>query len=342
MKYQYSVLAFLLLGTAAAGAQVSSHQPTAFTNTPTQNAQKSVQAIEGKPVARVNGSVLTDADLIREEYAIFPYGRQHNGIPKEFEKQIHDGALKMIVFEELVYQEAQRRKMMVSAVKLQRAEADFRKQFASPGEFNAFLQSDFHGSRPLLQEKIRRSLLIEAFLKAEVESKSVISPTELRAYFDKNYARFSHPEMYTFQTISILPPPNATAAQLKEARSRAENALKQAKATKTVEQFGLLAEKISDDDYRVMMGQHKPLPVEEMAPQVVKALSRLHPDEMTDLIQVEQAYTIVRLQVHTPAGQPKFEEVKAQLQKELQQARKEQLRSALDRKLRQSAKVEEL
>ena len=30
-----------------------------------------------KPVARVNGSVLTDADLVREEYAIFPYARQH-------------------------------------------------------------------------------------------------------------------------------------------------------------------------------------------------------------------------------------------------------------------------
>ncbi|WP_348261974.1 peptidylprolyl isomerase [Telmatobacter sp. DSM 110680] len=248
----------------------------------------------------------------------------------------------MIVFEELVYQEAQRRQMTVSAAKLQHAEADFRKQLATPDEFSVFLQSEFHGSRQLLQQKIRRSLLIEALLKTDVENKSVILPAELRAYFDKNPARFHHPEMFTFQTISILPPPHATAAQLKEVRARAESALKQAKGTKTVEQFGLLAEKISDDDYRVMMGQHKPLPAEEMAPQVVKALSMLHPGEMTDLIQVEQAYTIVRLQAHTPAGQAKFEEVKTSLLKELEQNRKEQLRSALDHKLRQNAKVEEL
>src|ERR1700688_3695940 len=153
MNYNFSLLPFFLLGIAAAAGQVPSHQPTAFTNTPAQSAQRPVQAIENKPVARVNGSILTDADLIREEYAIFPYGRQHNGIPKEFEKQIHDGALKMIVFEELVYQEAQRRKMTISAPKLQHAEADFRKQFATPDEFNALLQSDFHGSRQLLQEK---------------------------------------------------------------------------------------------------------------------------------------------------------------------------------------------
>src|SRR5579859_4642717 len=61
-----------------------------------------------KVVARVNGSALTDADLLREEYAIFPYARQHSGIPKDLAPQIRDGAMKMIIFEELVYQEALR------------------------------------------------------------------------------------------------------------------------------------------------------------------------------------------------------------------------------------------
>ena len=251
----------------------------------------------------MNGSVLTDADLLREEYAIFPYARQHNGIPKDLAPQIRDGALKMIVFEELVYQEALRRKLTVPAAKLQRAEADFRKQFATPDEFNAFLQSEFHGSQQLLQEKIRRSLLIDAFLHSEVESKCSVSAADVRAYYDQNPERFDLPETFTFQSISVLPPPNATAAQLKEGRTRAENALRQAKATKSAEEFGLLAEKISDDDYRVMMGQHKPVPAAELPPPVVKTLSTLKPGEVSDIIQVEQAYTIVRLQEHTAGGQ---------------------------------------
>jgi parvulin-like peptidyl-prolyl isomerase len=324
-------------------AQVSSHAPTVFTNTPAQSAAKPAQSTAtNKPVARVNSAVLTDADLVREEYAIFPYAKQHNGIPKEFEKQIRDGALKMIIFEELVYQEALREKVTVPAVKLQHAEAEFRKQFATPEQYNAFLQSDFNGSHQLLQQKIQRSLLIEAYLKTTVDDKSVISTAQVRAFYDKNPARFHHPETFTFQTISILPPANATAPQLKEARTRAESALRQAKATKTAEQFGLLAEKISDDDYRVMMGQHKPMPVDEMAPQVVKALQAMHPNDMSDLIQVEQAYTIVRLQAHTAAGQAKFEDVKAQLQKELQEKKRNQLRASLDQKLRKNAKIEEL
>ncbi len=341
MRYKSLLISSLLLGISAALAQVSSHAPTNFKQAPTQNVVKPAPGAD-KPVARVNGTVLTDADLVREEYAIFPYARQHNGIPKEFEKQIRDGAMKMIVFEELAYQEAQRQKLTVSTTKLQRAEADFRKQFATPEEYSTFLQSDFHGSRQLLLEKIRRSLLIEAFLKTEVEDKSVVSPPEIRAYYDKNPVRFQHPETFTFQTISILPPANATGEQLREARTRAENALKQAKATKTAEEFGLLAEKISDDDYRVMMGQHKPLPVDQLAPQVAKALNLMHPGDMSGLIQVEQAYTIVRLQVHSPAGQTPFVDVRAQLQKELQQAKTNQIRAALDQKLRKNAKIDEL
>jgi hypothetical protein len=342
LNYKLPAYGLLSLAFTTACAQVASHAPTAFSQTPAKAQPTLPLKPAGKPVARVNGSVLTDADLVREEYAIFPYARQHNGIPKDLAPQIREGALKMIIFEELVYQEAQHRKMTVSPATLQHAEVDFRKQFATPDEFNAFLQSDFHGSQQLLEEKIRRSLLIEDLLKTEVENKSVVSPAEVRAYYDKNAARFEHPESFTFQTISVLPPANATADQLQEGRKRAENALRQAKATKTAEEFGLLAEKTSDDDYRVMMGQHKPVPVDQLAPQVVKALQAMHPGDVSDVIQIEQAYTIVRLQEHTPAGKAKFEDVRAQLEKELQQNKREQLRAALDKKLRQNATIEEL
>jgi parvulin-like peptidyl-prolyl isomerase len=346
MKRLLTICGFLLFAFASAGAQVASHAPTVFSNAPDSKTAAGPAMVAltaaGKPVVRVNGSVLTDVDLVREEYSIFPYARQHNGLPKDLAPQIRDGAMKMLVFEELVYQEALRRNITVPATKMQRAEADFRKQFTTPEEFNALLQSEFHGSRQLLREKIRRSLLIEQLLKSEVENKSVITEAEARAYYDKTPARFQHPESFTFQTISVLPPPNATAAQLKEGPGRAEKALGQAKTTKTAEEFGLLAEKISDDDYRVVMGQHKPMAVNELAPQVMNALSAMKLGDVSGVIQIDQAYTIVRLGDHTPTGKAKFEEVKAQLEKELQQKKENDLRAALDEKLRQNAKIEEL
>lgn len=341
MKSQWMICGFFLPALAMAGAQVASHAPTMLNAAPAPGASPLSTAPADRPAAVVNGTVLTNTDLVREEYAIFPYARQHGGLPKELAPQIRDGAMKMLVFEELVYQEALRRHMTVAPARMQRAEADFRKTFPTPDAYNAFLQSDFQGSQKLLDVKIRRSLLIEALLRQEVESKCVITPADLRTYYDKNQARFEHPESYTFQTISILPPANATPDQLKEGRKRAEQALVQAKATKTAVAFGLLAEKLSDDDYRVVMGQHKPVPVDQLAPQVVKALRAMHAGDVTDLIQLDQAYTIVRLNAHTPAGTTPLAEVRVQLAKELQQTRRNQLRAALDKELRQNAKVEE-
>jgi parvulin-like peptidyl-prolyl isomerase len=341
MNRKALITALIFVAFETAGAQVASHAPTALKQPPTQASNLVALTSIGKPVARVNGTVLTDVDLVREEYAIFPYAKQHNGLPKELAPQIRDGALKMIVFEELVFQEAQRRKLLVPAARMQRAQADFRKQFATPDEFTRFLQSDFGGSQDRLRDKIRRSLLIEALLKQEVESKCVPTPAEIKARYDQSTS-FTHPETYTFQTISILPPPNATPAQLKEGKVRADAALKQAKAAKTAEAFGMLAEKLSDDDYRVMLGQHKPLPADQLAAPVLNAFKTMKPGDVTDIIQLDQAYTIVRLNAHTPAGKTPLAEVRAQLRKEMTESRRNQLRIALDKKLRQGAKVEEM
>jgi len=274
---------------------------------------------------------------------MFPYAQQHNGnIPPELAPGIRSGALKMIVFEELVYQETLRLKMTVPPAKMQRAEADFRKQFSNPAEFNALLQEEFRGSHDLLREKIRRSLLIDAMLKTEVDNKSTVSVAEAKAYYDKNPARFQYPEAFAFQTISFLPPNKPTAENLKELRKRAEDGLKQAKATTSYEQFGMLAEKISEDDYRVMMGNHKAVPREKLAPQVVQAFLAMKDGEVSGIIQLDQAFTIVRLNQHILAGKAKFEDVKASLLQELQKKKVEEVRAALDQRLRKNAKVEEL
>lgn len=338
MKRAMTICGMVLAAVLPTRAQTAaSHDSVPSTTRATANAQTQALA---KPVARVNGSVLTDRDLLREMYLIFPYARQHNGFPKEMEPGIRKGALQMIIFEELVYQEAQRRKMTIASPKLQQAEADFRKQ--SPEQFQEYLKSDCSGSQLLLREKIRRSLLIDALLEGEVAAKSKVTLAEAKAYYDKNPAPFQYPESFAFQTISVLPPEKATPKQLQEGRKRAEDALKQAKATKTYEEFGLLAEKISDDDYRVMMGDHKFVDRAKLAPNVVQALVAMQPGQVSDIVQIEQAYTIVRLNQHVLAGKMTFAQIKGKLQKELEAKKTEELRAALDKKLRATAKVEAL
>jgi len=241
-----------------------------------------------------------------------------------------------------VYQEAERRKMSVPPAKMEQAMAQFKKQFKSPDQYQEFMKTELGGSQELLRAKIRRSLLIDEYLKQEVQDKAVVSVAEAKAYYDKNPDKFRVPESYSIQSISIIPPENATADQLKEARKHAEEALRQAKATKNYEQFGVLAEKVSEDSYHVMMGDHKAVDKGNLPPPVLQAVSAMQIGQVSDLIQIESLYTVVRLNAHSPAGMKTFDQVKDSLRKDLAAKKTEQLRAALDKKLRANAKVEEL
>ncbi len=324
---------------STASAQVPSHVPTLA---PAPLAAVSFQP-SGRPVARVNGAVLTDRDLLREMYTIFPYARMHNGFPQALEAGIRDGAMKMLIFEELVYQEARRREVTVPPARVARALAEFRRQFPSPLAYQQFVQTEFHGSQKVLQAKVERSLLIDKMLKQEVGEKAAVSVSEAKAYFDQHPQRFLSPESFSFQSISILPPSNAGASPLKDGRKRAEEALRQAKATKNYEEFGRLAEKASDDDFRVMMGSHKNADRTKLPPAVVKALVAMQPGQISDIVEFDDhAYTILRLEAHIPAGMQKFETIRDALRGELTKEKTEQLRSALAMKLSKNANIEKL
>ncbi len=296
-----------------------------------------------KPVVRINGSVLTDRDLLREMLAIFPYARQHNGtFPKAMEADIRRGALKMIEFEELVYQEAIRRHMTVAPERLDNAEKQFRTQFDDQQQFQQYLRIECNGSLKVLKNKIRRSLLIEGLLRAEVTDKSVVTLAEAKTFYDKNPGRFDRPETYTLQSITILPPKSPTPDQLKQVKLRAENALSQVKAAKDYEEFGSLAERISEDDYRVMMGDHKAVDVAQLPTPVLQTALHMQPGEISGLIQVDQAFTIIRMNAHDPAHRQKFSEVKDSLRQDLQRKKVDLLRAQFDARLRKTAKIEEL
>jgi peptidyl-prolyl cis-trans isomerase SurA len=337
MKYQL-IIALLLTASIVSPAQMASHAPSTTAKLPP--AQVAAPLPTGKPVAKVNGTVLTDKDLLREMYAIFPYAKQHNGFPKAQEAGIRQGALEMIIFEELVYQEALRRKMTIPAARIDQGEAAYKKTFDSPEQYQQFMQTEMHGSRQQLRDQIQRSLLIDQLLKQEVDNKAAVTPAEVKAYYDKNSARFLVPDSYTFQAISILPPRTATPEQTKEARKKADEALKQAKATTSYQDFGLLAEKISDDDFRVNMGDHKMVPADKLPPQVIKAFQAMKPGQVSGLIQIENAYTIVRLNAHIQAHKQSLTEVQAQLKTDLQKQKYEQLRVSLAKQLRAKAKIE--
>jgi parvulin-like peptidyl-prolyl isomerase len=348
-NFKLQVLCVVVTAISPALAQIASHAATPIQSMRAANSASApasalspVMQVTDKPVVRINGIELTDRDLLREMLTIFPYARQHNGFPKAEEAKIRQGALRMIEFEELVYQEAERRKMTVSPAKLQRAEADFRAQFPSQEVFDEYLKKEMKGSKQMLRRQIRRSLLVDELLRLEVEDKSKVSLAEARAYYEKNPSLFRYQENFSIQTISIMPSDKASDEVKKAARKGAEDAWRKAKATKSYEEFGLLAENVSEDDFHVNLGDHKAVDIGKLPPEVVKAAQAMQPGQVSELLQLGSFYTFFRLNGHTPAGKFTFDQVKDRLRQDLQKEEYERLRAGLDKRLRLNAKVQEL
>lgn len=294
-----------------------------------------------KPAVRVNGAVLTEAEVVRQMYTMFPYASQHGGFPKTLEADIRKGAIEMIVFEELLYQEAKRLNIPIAPDRLSKAQAAFRRELG-PSDYQQYLQTECQGSTQVLREKIRRSLLIEKMLETEVEKKAVVTDAAAKAYYDKNQKQFEKPESLRIQTISILPPQTGGTAVDKEARKKAEEAYRSAVKAKSYQEFGLLAEKISDDDWRVNMGDRKLVDISKLPPEVVRSAAAMKPGDISNLIQLGNAYTIFRLVDHVPAGKTPFESVKAKLKSDLQKQKRVELRAALNQRLHKNSKIEVL
>jgi parvulin-like peptidyl-prolyl isomerase len=102
----------------------------------------------------------------------------------------------------------------------------------------------------------------------------------------------------------------------------------------------LLAEKVSEDDFHVNMGDHKAVPKDKLPPQVLKSFQTMKAGDVSGLIQIESAYTIIRLNAHTTAHKQSFTEVQGQLKIELQKLKYEQTRVNFAKQLRAKAKIE--
>lgn len=349
MAVRSQILAAILVASSVASAQVvASHKPAVSApKMAPQNASgitsaipvAQVAALANKAVVRVNGAVLSELDLQREMYAIFPYASVHSGIPKDMEPQVRKGAMDMIIFEELLYQEAKRRNLTVPAQKISRGEAEFRKQFPTEKAYQEYMSGEMKGSQAVLREKIRRSFLIEQMLKTEVKAKSNVTSGEVRAYYDKNSKQFEHGEMLHIQTISIIPPNNSPDVK-KEARKRADTAYEKAKTAKSYQEFGLVAEKFSDDDWHVNMGDRKPVEAAKLPPEVLNAARTMKPGSVSPMIQIGDCYTMFRLIAHETAGKTPFAAVQAKLRTDMQKEKTQLVRSALGQSLRKNAKIE--
>lgn len=333
-----AVLIFALAVPLAAQQLVPSHTPTAPA---TASAAAPSAPVDLKKIAaRVNGVAISERDVREQMQRLFPYYSIHGGkVPEKYQGEIRQKAVDQLVTDELMFQQAKKDGMKIPAAEAQDVLRQARARFGSQAAYEEFGKEQY-GSVQEFERRLRRATLIAEYQNKEIVTKSRVTNLRLHQLYDKNKKTFLRPESVWLQTITINLPSNPSDEQKKMAHKRIEEILPQARATKTFEQFGLLAEKVSEDDYRVMMGDRKWIHLVGLPPQIKSAVDSLQPGQVSGVIETAGALTILRVNERRQQKQMSFEDVKDKLRAQLEEATRQDRFQTLEKQLRKGARIE--
>jgi peptidyl-prolyl cis-trans isomerase D len=193
--------------------------------------------------------------------------------------------------------------------------AKFRDQVTvSPADLHAFFEG--HHAEYFTPEQ--RSFQVLIADQAKMEQSMVIPDAELRAVYAGSMDNFRMPERVKARHI-LIKTQGKSDAEKKQALAKAQDLLKQLKAGAD---FTQLAQKNSDDTSNAPKGGDLGWFVRgQMVPEFDKAAFALKSGDMSDIVNTEFGYHIIKVDEKEAARVKPFEEVKAQLATEVKKQR---------------------
>jgi parvulin-like peptidyl-prolyl isomerase len=293
----------------------------------------------GTPIARINGIALTQDYLDEEMQRLFPYYSIHGGrVPASAEADLKKQAMHDAVLHELVYQEALRRKVQIPPQEWQKRMSDIRKGFSTRKSFEATVNKQY-GSIQAFEKRLRRAMLVQTLWKQEVTQKSAVTTEMARAYYRAHTDQYIRPESVWLQSITIKVPANATAEQKQAVKKVAEEVLVKAKAAKNYEEFGLLAQQLSQDDWRVMMGDHRWVHRVAVTHDIEDAVFSLEEGHVSALTETSAGFVILRSNGHQAKRQMTFTEMSKSVKEKLGLEARDKRTKQFEDSLRSRAKI---
>jgi len=243
--------------------------------------------------ARVNGRPITNERLERffEEYAA-EKGRNVAAIrqPDTF-KRLKREALEALVEQEVLYQEAERRRLTATEAEAEQAVAVLRAQFTKPGSFGRRLQRGGFDERSY-REYVRRQLSIRRVLDQEVAAAGLgVSDEEARGFYRSRPDLFVEPEQVRVRHILRSVEPGAGKAGRDRARRAAEKAREA--ALRRGADFAALARQHSQDATAPSGGDLGFISRGQMVPPFEEAAFSLRPGEVSAVVETDFGYHVI-------------------------------------------------
>lgn len=182
-----------------------------------------------------------------------------------------------------------------------------------------------------LRRNIERSLLRREVLRREVEPKVALNDADVRAEYERRREEFTKPAQVRLLEILV-------AADAPDPRAEAQEIVARARAG---EDFAALARERSKAPSRAAGGDLGLLALRELAPSVRQTAERLKPGEIAEPIAgTDGSQRILKLVEKSEAGVQAFDDVMAELRREISEKRFSSIYEDYLKELRQKAIID--
>jgi peptidyl-prolyl cis-trans isomerase C len=285
-------------------------------------------------VARINGESVSRSEF---EDAVRAIESQNGPVPATERDRIYRAVLDRLIGARLLLQESKARKVAVTKEELDERMTMIRQQFPTEQAFKDALSAQ-KVSLQKVEADQRQQLMVSKMLQAELGAKVAVNDAEIARTYKENAAAFQVPERVKASHILITVSPTATSDEKAEALARAASVLKSARAGKD---FAALAKEFSQDPGSAAQGGDLGFfAAAQMVPPFSEAAFKLKNGAISDIVETQFGYHIIKVTGREPARTVPLAEAKPQIEQQLFAQNRDREMQAFVGALRQRGKIE--
>jgi len=258
------------------------------------------------PVAKIGATLITRKELDRALTVLAAQNRIQTGSTPEAMKEAQQAALDQLIFAELIYQQG-----LISPPADLDKQVEFKMsqnkaKFGTPTEFEAALQQSGITEKELV-EISRKDIVISSYIESKIVPSITVSDEEIKKFYDENKSGLAEEPQVKASHILIGVDAAATPEVKAKAREKAEAILKELKSGKD---FAAAAKADSTCPSKEQGGDLGFFGKGQMVPEFEQAAFALKPGELSEVVETQFGYHIIKVTEGKDAEPSKIDEIK--------------------------------
>ncbi|MFA7061120.1 MAG: peptidylprolyl isomerase [Pedobacter sp.] len=260
-------------------------------------------------VANVNGTAIKAIELRRAKKLMMS-GQPGMQIPAERQKEFEQQALSQLVSTELLYQAGQ--KLVIKDIDklIDEKLAPGKSRFPKHEDFVKAIK-ELEMDETQLRDYTRRDLIITNFIEQTIVPKVTVTEEESRKFYDQNPDKFIRPATVRASHILLGIDAKASAEDKKKAREKAEKLRKDLAGGAD---FAVLAKENSTCPSSQQGGDLGFFGKGQMVPAFEQVAFALKPGEVSDVVETQFGYHIIKLMEKKAAETVAFKDARPRIE----------------------------